>query len=183
MTAEQVLTWSDQLSTGLPDVDDQHQRLIELINTMGDIRTRGAEPGELAAVLAQLRDYTVYHFQHEEDLMASLPVNQANKASHIKDHQGFVNIVLRAEGMVGSNPADVTDHLLAFLVKWLVHHITGIDTRMANNANELFGVERLCQALRATRADQGIAAVKKAMARHLGSATSHDDISLMLINC
>jgi hemerythrin-like metal-binding protein len=131
MTAEQVLTWSDQLSTGLPDVDDQHQQLIELINTMGDLRTRGAAAEELVAVLARLRDYTVYHFQHEEVLMASLPVNQANKASHIKDHQGFVNIVLRAEGMVGSNPADVTDHLLAFLVKWLVHHITGIDMRMA----------------------------------------------------
>jgi len=53
----------------------------------------------------------------------------------------------------------------------------------ANGANDLFGVERLCQALRATRPDQRIAAVKDAMARHVGSATAQDDISLMLINC
>lgn len=132
MTSVQILTWSEQLSTGLPDVDSQHQRLIELVNTMARLHARGATTGELASVLAELRDYTVYHFEHENKLMESLPINEANKAVHLKDHRGFVNIVLRAEELIATNPADVTDHLLAFLVKWLIHHITGIDTRMAN---------------------------------------------------
>ena len=153
MTAEQVLTWSDELSTGLPDVDSQHQRLIEIINTMGKLRARGAKPGELASILAELRDYTVYHFQHEEALMESVPVNAANKAVHLKDHRGFVDIVLRAEGLIATNPGDVTDHLLAFLVKWLVHHITGIDIRMAK---EILALRSGITAEQAAQADNSL---------------------------
>jgi hemerythrin-like metal-binding protein len=131
MTDARVLAWSEQLETGLPDVDDQHQQLIEIINRLGDLHAQEAKSGALASVLAELRDYTVYHFDYEASLMESLPVNEANKALHLKDHQGFVDIVLRAQGLMSCNPADVTNQLLAYLVKWLVHHITGIDRRLA----------------------------------------------------
>lgn len=131
MTAAPVITWSDQLATGLADVDGQHRRLIDIINKLGDLHARCATADELLPVLAELRDYTVYHFQHEANLMQSLPVNQANRAAHLKAHQGFVDLIVRAGEMVATNPSDVVDHLLAFLVKWLVHHITGVDTRLA----------------------------------------------------
>jgi hemerythrin-like metal-binding protein len=131
MAAAHVLAWGEQLATGLDTVDDQHRELIAIINTLGSLHEQGAAAGELAHVLAELRDYTVYHFQHEADLMQSLPVNPANRAAHLKAHQGFVDLIVRAGEMIATNPGDVVDHLLAFLVKWLVHHITGVDARMA----------------------------------------------------
>ena len=131
MNTAPVITWSDQLATGLADVDSQHQRLIDIINVLGNLHARGATAEELIPVLAELRDYTVYHFQNEANLMQSWPVNAANKAAHLKAHQGFVERIEKAGEMIATNPADVVDHLLAFLVKWLVHHITGVDTRMA----------------------------------------------------
>lgn len=131
MTDVRVLTWSSQLETGLADVDSQHRRLIDIINELGRMHAEGATIDELIIVFAELRNYTVYHFQHEADLMQSMPVNEANKAAHLKAHQGFIDRVEKAGELIATHPDAVVDNLLAFLVKWLVHHITGVDARMA----------------------------------------------------
>lgn len=131
MNPAQVLAWSDQLATGLVDVDVQHRRLIDIINELGVLRGYTAKLDELLIVFEKLRSYTLYHFQTEADLMQSYPVNEANKNSHLKAHQDFIDRINRVATLVVTDPADVVDQLLAFLVKWLVHHITGVDARMA----------------------------------------------------
>ena len=131
MKTAHVLNWSSQLATGLEDVDSQHRRLIDIINVLVSMHAEGATVQELLSVFADLRDYTVYHFQHEADLMQSLPVNEANKVAHLKAHQGFIDRVEKAGELIATHPDAVVENLLAFLVKWLVHHITGVDARMA----------------------------------------------------
>lgn len=126
----QVLKWSEQLATGLAEVDDQHQRLIDIINALGDLREQGAPVEEVLAVIDELRSYTRYHFQDEAALMQTYPVNEANRLANLKAHRNFVERIDSVAAMAASNPADVVDHLLAFLVKWLVHHITGVDARL-----------------------------------------------------
>lgn len=131
MSAATILEWSDQLATGLASVDSQHQRLVAIINELGVLHAKKATAAEIAPALKSLRDYTVYHFGHEEELMKAWPVSEAHRAIHVKSHQGFVKCIDRTAEMAADNPADVVDHLLSFLVKWLVHHINGEDMRMA----------------------------------------------------
>lgn len=131
MTTTQIINWSNQLATGLDDVDSQHKQLVNLINKLGQMHAGGATEKELSDVFTELRDYTVYHFQHETDLMQSWPINEANKAAHLKAHRGFIERLEKAGELIATHPDAVVDNLLAFLVKWLVHHITGVDTRMA----------------------------------------------------
>lgn len=137
MTTPSLIAWSKQLETGLSSVDNQHQRLVEIINMLGNLHAQHATPEKLLPVFGELIDYTVYHFQHEADLMESLPVNQETKAKHLKAHQGFIDLVVRAREMIATNPDDVVDHLLAFLVKWLVHHISHVDARMVKEVVSL----------------------------------------------
>lgn len=137
MTASPIIAWNDQLNTGLVSVDRQHQRLVDIINELGGLHAKKATAEEIAAVLTELRNYTVYHFQHEADLMQSWAVNETHKAVHLKSHQAFVDCIEKAGEMVATNPADVVDHLLSFLVKWLVHHITGEDTRLVREISAL----------------------------------------------
>lgn len=131
MNSNTLLHWNDKLATGLVDVDQQHQKLVDIINHLAALHHGRATSSELLAILLELRRYTVYHFGCEEALMQAHPVNEARKAAHLKAHSSFIERVDSAAGMFNTNPADVVDHLLAFLVKWLVHHITGVDARMA----------------------------------------------------
>lgn len=131
MATMHVISWGKQLATGLDDVDSQHQRLIEIINALGRMHAQGASTDELRAVFAELRDYTVYHFQHEARLMREWPVNPDNKAAHLKAHRFFVERIEKAGELIATDADAVVDHLLAFLMKWLIHHITGVDRRMA----------------------------------------------------
>lgn len=130
-----VLVWDSKLATGLPEVDQEHRWLIELINDVASQRANGASAEDLCAVLGELRDYTVYHFQNEENLMRFYAVSDAHRELHCKAHQGFIDRLVRASELVHSNPHDVIDHLLAFLVKWQVFHISDIDMRLAREIN------------------------------------------------
>ena len=132
-----VLLWDDKLATGLHEVDQEHKWLIEWINYLASQRASGASVDDLCSVLGALRDYTVYHFHNEEELMRLYPVSDAHRELHFKAHQGFVDRLATANKLVSSNPHDVIDHLLAFLVKWLVSHIRGIDVRLGKEINAL----------------------------------------------
>lgn len=132
-----VLEWDDKLATGLPQVDIEHRRLIDLINNLGHQRTQGAGVNELVSVLKDLHEYTIYHFKNEERLMQEYQVTPAHRDLHFKAHKGFIDRLASASELVASNPHDVIDHLLAFLVKWLVFHINGIDARMAREIKAL----------------------------------------------
>jgi hemerythrin-like metal-binding protein/PAS domain S-box-containing protein len=128
---EPIITWTDQLATGLDDVDAQHRKLLDMINTLGSLQAGEAASDNVIAVYEDLKNYTIYHFQHEEELMNAWPMEETGKAAHIKTHQGFIERITKIDEMIPIYPSYVVDHLLAFLVKWLTHHILDVDSRMA----------------------------------------------------
>ena len=145
MNTTQMLIWSDQLVTGLDEVDDEHKRLIGIINELIKLHGQKTTAEKVQSALAELRSYSVYHFKHEEEITDSFPVNEANKAANVRAHHGFIEHLKRAENWAVTHPDDAVDNLLAYLVKWLVHHITGVDARLtreilairAGNTSEL----------------------------------------------
>ncbi|MBL6933437.1 MAG: PAS domain S-box protein [Rhodospirillales bacterium] len=149
-----VVVWSDQLLTGLDDIDDQHRKLLDMINELGRLQACDTSLVELINVYGKLKDYTRYHFQHEEDLMNAWPVNETNKVEHFKAHHDFIERIGQIDRLIESHPSYVVDHLLAFQLKWLIHHISDMDALMA--------VEVL--ALQAGKALQSIARKPRAMA-------------------
>ena len=74
MTILHELAWSSELETGVDFVDSEHKRLVEIINMLGKLCVRNAPVEEMSAALGLLRDYTVYHFKNEEDLMDAPPL-------------------------------------------------------------------------------------------------------------
>ncbi|MEN6585538.1 MAG: bacteriohemerythrin [Sulfuricella sp.] len=130
----EAFAWNDKFRTGIETVDSQHHKLVDLINRLGAISMRQAGTEELGGILTELANYTVYHFDTEEKLMLERHVSAAHQDAHIKAHHHFTaqvgvaaQILLRA--------TDVTHQLVAplleYLTRWLVHHILGQDTRMA----------------------------------------------------
>jgi len=129
----EAFIWDDKYNTGLDVVDEQHRKLVAIINRLGAISAHLGSTDVLGELLAELKDYTVYHFDTEEELMRQYEVDAGHQEHHIRAHQHFTAQVTVAAKIL-LNSADVTGQLVApllkYLTNWLVQHILGLDKRM-----------------------------------------------------
>lgn len=132
-----LLAWSSSLDTGLDQVDHEHRALVDIVNALARQRQAGAGVAVLRTLCDELGVYARVHFANEESLLDAWPVDPARKAAHRHAHRAFAARIVRAGELVAADPAAVVDHLLSFLVNWLVHHIRGVDAAMAREIEAL----------------------------------------------
>ena len=66
MNAIDIFPWNDNFNTGIPEIDEQHQKLVRLlIRWLATSYLRSDLPS-LNLVIDELADYAGYHFQTEE---------------------------------------------------------------------------------------------------------------------
>ncbi len=126
-----VFVWDARYETGIDQVDNQHKRLVSLLNTLGELYARGATEALVKRVFEALAAYAVYHFREEEAIMASYPIDAEHATAHKASHAAFGEQVQAALEKAGKKPMQVAGELLTFLTKWLIFHILGTDQRLA----------------------------------------------------
>jgi hemerythrin-like metal-binding protein len=126
-TMAQLITGSDRFSVGIPRIDAQHQRLVELINELHAAMAEGAGRSAVGKTVDGLVDYTVTHFTAEEGLLkgAAYPNLEQHKAEHAKLLQ---QVRLLKEKTRAANIA-LTLEVSGFLQHWLIDHILSVDKR------------------------------------------------------
>lgn len=131
--------WEACFVTGLPDVDDQHHRLVDLINRFGDMvmRDEGASTVELETVFGELADYAEYHFTEEEAMMHAVGLDPQYVLQHHQSHTSFLEEVSLLHSSVSADNRDAAKSLLQFLTHWLAHHILGSDQFMARQIEQV----------------------------------------------
>jgi hemerythrin len=79
-----LINWSDRYSVGISRIDEQHQRLVELINELHAAILVGDRRSALPKILDGLAGYAVSHFTTEETLMKKFgyPNYEQHKAEH-----------------------------------------------------------------------------------------------------
>ena len=122
------LEWNENLSVGVPSIDEQHKALLALLNELFDSTQAGRGQAVLGKVLKELADYTVYHFKYEESLFAQTGYGAA--PAHTKEHDDMVRLVqaLRQKHEDGASEI-LSEELLRFLRRWLEIHIMGSDQK------------------------------------------------------
>ncbi|QFU23633.1 GGDEF domain-containing protein [Shewanella eurypsychrophilus] len=124
--------WDSHYVTGLDDVDEQHFKLVSLINRFGRQIVRDELVlADIEGVLGELWDYTQNHFSDEELLMTHKGVDERHIKEQIKEHQYFLNEILSYQASISIQDRDTLKSLLKFLTQWLAFHILGADQNMA----------------------------------------------------
>jgi methyl-accepting chemotaxis protein/hemerythrin len=124
-----LVSWSDDLSVGIRQIDDQHKVLVNLINELyGAMRSRKSDTIMLD-IVDRMADYAAKHFKTEEDLFDKYGYPEAD--SHKKVHQNFVDKVTEFRQGLESGASRVTMEVMRFLKDWLIKHIQGTDKRYA----------------------------------------------------
>jgi len=117
--------WSDDLSVGVEEIDEQHKVLVNLINEMhGAIhQRRGSEV--VGEILGRLVEYTRIHFAVEESLMRILHYPEYEE--HKEQHEELLRHVLELNEKVETGKTAIGFELMHFLKIWLTKHIMESD--------------------------------------------------------
>ena len=122
---EPFFPWSDDLSVGVPRMDDQHRVLLRLINRVADLAASGGSGAAIRTILGQLVEYTRFHFGDEEKLMQTHAYD--GLGAHHEIHVKFMNEVVSLLKKTGEGESIDADKVLGMLKDWLIRHIQGTD--------------------------------------------------------
>lgn len=120
-----LINCNEQLRVGVQQLDEQHCRLVDIINLLHDALKDGQGLQAIQQTLQQLHEYTETHFRQEEGLLEEYgyPQLEEHRAAH---HQLSLQLI-RFQQEMQSEPQMTKHHLLQFLLDWLISHIKSED--------------------------------------------------------
>lgn len=134
MVGSRYLVWKDEYSVGIEEMDNDHKKLLNLINQLQTAvhYYTGKEFEEKA--LDELVDYTKTHFKKEEKLMEDN--SYADLDAHKQQHKEFIDKVSTFLEQYKQNSDITIIDTLEFLKVWLIKHINGTDKEYGKVLNE-----------------------------------------------
>lgn len=128
MNEMQRAVWDGSLAVNITSVDEQHKRLVAMINEALDHIKQDKPGSDLVFLIKKLFQYAEEHFATEEKYMAdaAYPDAPAHKAEHaaFRRHVETFNLDL-----VLRTPYLAND-ILRYLWEWLQDHIADTDKKM-----------------------------------------------------
>ncbi len=126
----EIFPWNEQLNTGIAIIDDQHRKLVEILNRLARQHMLGVEETEIQCILHELAEYAEYHFSTEEAIWGDFLASDEWLSEHEQAHQAFF-AKIQAIGQSDEPFEQLLEQLFSFLIQWLAFHIIDSDKRMA----------------------------------------------------
>ncbi len=119
--------------TGIKFIDDEHTKLFAIADECYELLTNQFLPDKydyIMKVVNDLKDYTRYHFNHEEEYMDSIGYKRI--LSQKVAHEDFIEKINEFDSeSIDENQKESLLELVDFLSTWLVEHILKKDKLIA----------------------------------------------------
>ncbi|WP_050911041.1 GGDEF domain-containing protein [Vibrio campbellii] len=126
-----IFPWNHNFETGMTKIDEQHYHLFLLVNKLANTLIYDDQI-EVDGVFGELKDYAQYHFSYEESVWNEHFSDDVWNHEHKKSHASFVDEVIKIQSESRDlNWQESIEHILQFLIRWLVFHIIGDDKKMS----------------------------------------------------
>lgn len=125
-----ILHWKENLMVGIEQIDEEHKKLIAIINKAYDAIVDMREREVLSEIVGDMRAYGASHFATEERLMGryAYPRTKVHRALH----DDFIVAAALADKLLAAGEAVEPTRLFRFLADWLNRHILVEDKRLAD---------------------------------------------------
>jgi len=120
-----AITWTDSLSVKINSIDEQHKKLIEMINDFYDNISKRSNQELISKLIKGMKDYTIMHFNTEEKYMRQF--KYPNYEQHKKEHEDFISKVNALEEKLKKGTTIVSFEITNFLKDWIKKHIQESD--------------------------------------------------------
>ncbi len=127
-----LMNWTNDLSVGVPSIDDEHKKLVGMLNELYDAMHAGHAKDVLSKILDDMIAYTAAHFKHEEELFKRTGYPHA--AAHKAEHDALTKQVLAVrEKYAQARTTQLSMEVMTFLKSWLNGHIRESDMDYAEH--------------------------------------------------
>lgn len=119
------IEWKNEYSVGINSIDAQHKKLFGMVNKLHVSMKQGKSRDILSELINELTDYTIYHFNLEQENM--LKTKFSGYPVHKMEHDSFAKKIRDFQTSYNLQSAIVSIELLHFLKDWLIKHVLGTD--------------------------------------------------------
>ena len=121
-----TVTWRDEYSVNVKEIDVQHQKMLELVNDLHSAVEACVDKNSLQNLLVELVDFTHTHFSDEELLMKKYDYPEFGE--HHKEHKILLkhmsDLVVAVSN--GKYPTFYSDYDVSS--DWAITHISEYDS-------------------------------------------------------
>ena len=128
------IKWNDSLSVNVKEIDEQHKKMIAMVNDLNDAMSVGKGKDALGKILTGLISYTASHFKTEETYFDKF--GYPDKMNHKKEHGAFVKKATDFKSGFDKNELPLTVEVLNFMGDWVKNHIKGTDKKYSAFFNQ-----------------------------------------------
>jgi hemerythrin len=116
------------LEMGIPEIDDQHRKLFELLNKLRKAMLAEHTGERVDKALGKLEVFARKHFAFEERLMAD--IEYADHAAHAAEHEQLMRelVSFRERARAG----DITAELPKLMRSWIIEHLVQFDRKYSD---------------------------------------------------
>ena len=125
-----MIEWNEKYELGIDIIDQQHKQLIKISNKLYELLTNATYGSDIyddiVEVIDEIKEYTVYHFTTEENLLAKYGYFSLD--DHILQHKDLIS---KIEDLNLTNLDEdqviYGKKILNYLINWIFKHISGTD--------------------------------------------------------
>ncbi len=129
-----LIQWDNSFKVNVAEIDQQHQRLVSMVNELNDAMKMGKGKEVLSKIINGLFSYAATHFSTEEKYFDQF--GYPDTISHKLEHAAFVKKVSEFKSGFEKGKVGLSIEVMDFLSEWLKNHIKGSDMKYSKFFNE-----------------------------------------------
>ena len=112
--------WDKSLTVGNPDLDEQHQKVFELANSLSN----DSDEGQMKRTILQIFKHLTKHFSDEENMMKE--IGYPKRAEHQELHNELITKLSDIK-MISLSAGEPVIQFKKFIFEWITDHIMNAD--------------------------------------------------------
>lgn len=122
------LLWKEEYNLGIPSIDIQHRRLIDIINEFSCRATEDSvSHADIDVMLVRVEAHAREHFTYEEGFF--IRYNYSDAMPHHQEHEAFLAKIEEFREKTKAEKTDLFVEVLDYLEQWFLHHVLVVDRR------------------------------------------------------
>lgn len=126
-----LFVWKENLSVNVKSMDEQHKKLIDMMNDFYDNIAHRPNNENISILLNSLSQYIGVHFTLEEKYMEQSEYTDYKE--HKKQHDAFRAKVEEVEQKLNDGKLVLSLEVTTFLKDWLLKHIQVSDKKYSDH--------------------------------------------------